>query len=387
MFSKNSPLSKKEATVVEVIKYLKAHFTQYQTSPASSLKDITNDSQECTLALKVINEKLSCFIQHLATKSIQKQQQSVISTNSKMAKSIEDQKLNRDKLTATYGQQVQFYEQEQIRLEQYLQKLSASNYEGHLTSEIINAKTKNHELAKEINENKLKLNGMMARREKQLSESRVDRNDDIFRLNYLETKIVKTITKNEAKETWYHQLEQENTKLIQKIGTLKGAENLTNLNLEIDQIQKVKKLKQQIEKLKKGNEQTEERTRKCLMNFQLDNEKHACENQLFKKNIVALSQTLEEQHKIIKTEEDKIGLSISHLKEFIFRERALTRDKLNKSQVENEAENSIKKNPHKALLTNTVPLKKIVNSIGGKNNSSVIRRPLNNLENGVGRKK
>ena len=382
MFAKNSPLNKKEATVVEVIKYLKANLLQTKWEPTNTLKEINNDSHECTLAFKVINEKLSSFIQQLAAKSIQKQQQPERLGAVKMARSIEDQKMNRDKLTVTYGQQVQFYEQELFRLDQYFQKLSTSNYEGYLTSEISATKSRNHEFTKEISENKLKIGGMMAKKEKQLADSRVDRNEEVFRLNYLEAKIKRTVSKNESKDAFYGQLELENAKLGQKITVLQGSENLTTLNAEIGHSEKVRTLKQQSEKLKKGIEQTEERTKKSLMNLQLENEKLACENQLFKKNIAALSQTIEEQQKVIKTEEDKIGLSISHLKEFILRERTLTRDKRNKSPSECETENSNKKKRNKNGLASNLKIKRVVYSVDKANISSAIRRPLNVLENG-----
>lgn len=324
MFSNQSPLNKSQSSLFEILKYLRTFLSSSKQNPAKSLHEIYIDSQQCTLAIKLINEKLTKFIESLSPKIHQKNAFVDLNESQKQDKSEEEQKKSKDKLLSAYIQQTQYYEQELCKLEQYLTKVGVSNFEGQLTNEIAVQKSKNIETTKEIYEKKLKIDLLISKHEKEQKENKSEKNEEIFKLRSFEEKIQKLEKKMEKRDHFSKHIEQENAKISQKINELKEKEDFGQIDCEIKIQEKGKMLKSQIEMMKKNKESAEEKNKRAVCCLELDGEKLNKENEELKQNLDQMNRFLSEQNQTISEYESKIGKGMLDIQEIIRCQRGMS---------------------------------------------------------------
>ena len=374
MLVKNSPLTRKDTSIHDVLKYIKSSLLIQNSEINPEIKTLTTNSAECSLAIKVINQKLSTYIERLSLTSSQIPPVAMRHSSLQPFNKKERKNEHRKKLSTAYSHQIHYYEQELAKLVVYLHKITTNNYDGNLTNEIAQTKAKNVEIMKEIAEKKLKIDTHASKKQKEIQEARTDRNEDVFQLKYLERKIAKIDTKNQNKTTELEQFQEENKRLLDKIAILKETESTQLTNRDKKSDEKVIYVKLQIERVKKMIEQAESKAKKITIFSQNEIEKSLHINNFLKLNLSELSKQIEEQTNLIKNEEQKTGKSICDLKEFILRERTSTNDK-----------NNIKKELNQVDLGNKMKVGNLIKMKGEsvKKNQSLFVRNNRKTENAI----
>lgn len=293
---KTGMLLRLDNTVQELVKIIRTDLLEDRKGEPTAAQ-LNSESNDCLLAIKTINEKLSQYIEELPVGNLAKRAQRG-SVDCPLGRSSVDSRVAaKEKLLAAYGQQIQYYEQEIGRLELYKTKITEQSYDSQLSQEMAEIKGRIAELTKATSELRLKVGGMVGRVERRQGESQYKRNEQLFRLKYLEEKVSKLGSSKNSKENFLKHLEDENNKLVHKINAIK-AERGADIEMgEFERKRKAVEVSTRLARIKELNSHLEDKLKRQIAGLHSDNDRLRVENGNLKATLAKVSRAVEEQEK------------------------------------------------------------------------------------------
>lgn len=320
MSYKTTSFFRQDLTPTELLKQIRVHLLEAQPPRGGSVHQVNADSNDVVVAMKAINEKLTQHIEGMCARPMPRESRDDRSRGP--SKEIGDsQKLNAEKMTTALQNQLSYYEGELKRLEEYRTRITKKNYLGALNEQTSALKQANAQLSKEVNDARLRLNGLVSKEGKERADKATKMQDLMLKIKYYEEKIAKLEANPEAKDTFLKKIQDDDRKVQEKIDKLRQEHGKVISDQEYTQRKKAAELRSKLDRLRVHNAHLAETAKKQSAVLQFEIEKLRADSTRLSKEAEEKARAMEAQAEKVRAEEQRAGQTITDVKQFIFKER------------------------------------------------------------------